>query len=163
MGRSGFDSVMASCDGVAGGNAACEALPSYLLRLYSQRACPSRHLFQRLTHGLPGSICKIQTVRMRLFDISTPAVIVLGLSAVASAAVIATIWRKRDPPFLKCATTLVALTPVVGPLVAWWVVSFPEPMHPDLQAKGKRTVNEYSVPREFIREKVRRDRGGDEA
>jgi hypothetical protein len=67
-------------------------------------------------------------------------------SAVASIGMLVLIWRKRDPLLLKLGTTVVAIIPFIGPLLALWVVSFPDRMHPALQAKYKNTVNSYSTP-----------------
>lgn len=56
------------------------------------------------------------------------------------------IWRREDPVLLKVAVTIVAFIPVVGPVFALWVCSFPDRMHPALRAKYKNRVNVYSVP-----------------
>lgn len=86
----------------------------------------------------------------------------LVVSACASVGVLFLIWRRRDPLVLKVATTVVALVPVAGPLFALWVVSFPDRMHPALQAKYKNAVNSYTTPSEWnksreIEERKRRD------
>lgn len=96
-----------------------------------------------------------------MVDIPTPALAVLGASAAASSVISVLIWRRRDPVVLKLGTTVVAFLPVVGPLFALWVVSFPDRMHPDLQAKYKNTVNAYSVPKEAIRANLEDKERGD--
>lgn len=83
---------------------------------------------------------------MTLSDIPLPALMALGASAVGSCLVTFLVWRREDPILLKVMTTAVAFLPVIGPLFALWVCSFPDRMHPALQAKYKNTVNVYSVP-----------------
>lgn len=85
---------------------------------------------------------------------------VAGLSGIASVAVGALIWRRHDPLPLKLGTMLVAFIPVVGPLYALWVLSFPDRMHPSLQAKY-RYGNFYSTPRAEERAKKSKGRGRD--
>lgn len=80
-------------------------------------------------------------------DIPHTALIALGVSAVGSCLVTVLVWRREDPLFLKVVVTAVAFLPVIGPLFALWVCSFPDRMHPALQAKYKNTVNFYSVPK----------------
>lgn len=70
----------------------------------------------------------------------------LLVSAVASAIVCFLAWRRPDPVWMKVAMTLVACIPFVGPLFALWVASFPDKMHPNLQAKIPKVVNVYSSP-----------------
>ena len=72
-------------------------------------------------------------------------------------AVVPKIWRRGDPLLLKIGTTVVAFLPVVGPLLALWVLSFPDRMHPDLRAKYKNVVNVYAVPKEAIDARVEQD------
>ncbi|UUZ67847.1 hypothetical protein LP416_26010 [Polaromonas sp. P2-4] len=71
----------------------------------------------------------------------------LCASAVASCLVAILIWRRDELVIFRIAVTLVAFFPVVGPIFALWVTSFPDRMHPALQAKYKNTVNTYSVPK----------------
>lgn len=73
--------------------------------------------------------------------------VVLGVSAIAGVWVSVSAWRRQGDPFiLKIATTVVAFAPIVGPLFALWVLSFPERMHPNLQATYPKRVNHYSSP-----------------
>ena len=69
-----------------------------------------------------------------------------GVSLVASLLVIRLVWRRDDPVFFKIFVTLVALIPFIGPVAGLWVTTFPDKMHPDMQAKYKNTVNSYSFP-----------------
>jgi hypothetical protein len=56
---------------------------------------------------------------------------------------VAKVWKNNDPAFLKILLTVLAVVPVVGPLVVYWVSNFPSRLHPDVQAKYKETVNVY--------------------
>lgn len=83
---------------------------------------------------------------MTLNDIPFPALMTLCVSAVASCLVTILVWRRDEPVIFRAAVTLVAFLPVVGPVFALWVTSFPDRMHPALQAKYPKTVNRYSIP-----------------
>lgn len=83
---------------------------------------------------------------MALNDIPFPALMTLCVSAVASCLVAVLVWRRDEPLIFRVAVTLVAFIPVVGPVFALWVTSFPDRMHPALQAKYKNMVNRYSNP-----------------
>lgn len=74
------------------------------------------------------------------------ALLAIAVSLLASLAVTVLIWRRRDPLALKIAVTVVAFLPVVGPLFALWILSFPDRMHPALQATHPKMVNTYSSP-----------------
>jgi hypothetical protein len=89
-----------------------------------------------------------------LIEAPTPVLLLLGASACAAVWVDVLVWRRSDHVLFKMAVTLVTLIPVLGPIVGLWVTSFPDKMHPDLQAKYKNTVNVYSVPKDFIRSQV---------
>ena len=69
-----------------------------------------------------------------------------GVSLIASLLVIRLVWRRDDPVFFKIFVTLVALIPFIGPVAGLWVTTFPDKMHPGMQAKYKNTVNSYSFP-----------------
>ena len=69
-----------------------------------------------------------------------------GASFIASLLVIRLVWRRDDPVFFKIFVTLVALIPFIGPVAGLWVTTFPDKMHPGMQAKYKNTVNSYSFP-----------------
>lgn len=69
-----------------------------------------------------------------------------GASLIASLLVIRLVWRRDDPVFFKVCITLLALIPFIGPIAGLWVTSFPDKMHPDMQAKYKNTVNSCSFP-----------------
>jgi predicted PurR-regulated permease PerM len=84
---------------------------------------------------------------MTFSDVPFPALMALCVSAVASCLVAILIWRRDEPVIFRIAVTVVAFFPVVGPIFALWVTSFPDRMHPALQARYKNTVNAYSVPR----------------
>jgi len=89
-----------------------------------------------------------------LLETPTPVLILLCASALAAVWVDVLVWRRNDHVLFKVAVTLVTLIPVLGPIVGLWVTSFPDKLHPDLQAKYKNTVNVYSVPKDFIRRQV---------
>ena len=64
------------------------------------------------------------------------------------------VWKRRaDPVLFKVILTVVAFVPVLGPLFAMWTVSFPDRMHPALQAKYPKMVNSYSFPTAAVPEK----------
>ena len=69
-----------------------------------------------------------------------------GASLIASLLVIRLVWKRNDPVFFKICITLLTLIPFIGPIAGLWVSSFPDKMHPDMQAKYKNTVNSYSFP-----------------
>lgn len=79
-------------------------------------------------------------------NVPTSALIAIGVSLLASLAVVVLIWRRGDPLTLKIAVTVVAFLPIVGPLFALWILSFPDRMHPALQAMHPKVVNTYSSP-----------------
>jgi hypothetical protein len=83
---------------------------------------------------------------MNLNDVPFPALMALCVSAVASCGVTILIWRRDEPVIFRAAVTLVAFFPVVGPVFALWVTSFPDRMHPALQAKYPKVVNNYTIP-----------------
>lgn len=87
---------------------------------------------------------------MNLFDVSIPALLVLSISTIAAVWVDVFVWRREDPVLFKLAVTLLSLVPVLGPIAGLWITSFPDKMHPDLQAKYKNTLNAYKVPKDFI-------------
>ena len=86
---------------------------------------------------------------------------VLSASTVASIWVATIVWRRGDPLLFRCAVVVLGFLPVVGPLIALWICSFPDKMHPDMQAKYRRVVNSYSVPTAAIEASLKKDRGGD--
>ena len=79
-------------------------------------------------------------------NVPTSALIAIGASLLASLAVVVLIWRRGDPVTLKVAVTVVAFLPIVGPLFALWILSFPDRMHPALRATHPKVVNSYSSP-----------------
>jgi hypothetical protein len=83
---------------------------------------------------------------MSLNDIPFSALMALCASALASCGVTILIWRRDESVFFRVAVTVVAFLPVVGPIFALWISSFPGRMHPALQAKYPETVNRYSIP-----------------
>src|SRR5687767_3843386 len=86
---------------------------------------------------------------MMLTEIRLPLLLALAASAVVSIGILFLIWRRNDPLLLKLGTSVVAFIPFIGPLLALWVVSFPDRMHPALQAKYKNVVNSYTTPSEW--------------
>lgn len=95
-------------------------------------------------------------------SLPTPMLLVFGVSALASVCVAVLAWRRKDPVLFKVGVTLVTFLPVVGPLFGLWVASFPDKIHPDMQAKYKNTVNVYSVPTARIEASVN-GKGRDDA
>jgi hypothetical protein len=83
---------------------------------------------------------------MLLSNVPMSALLAVGASTLAALVVCVLIWRRSDPLLLKIGVTLITFVPVVGPLFALWVLSFPDRMHPALQAKYPRVVNTYSSP-----------------
>ena len=114
---------------------------------------------------------------MEALGVPLPLLAVLVVSWVASVCISILTWRRSgDPLLLKILITLVAFLPVLGPIFALWAISFPDRMHPSLQAKYPKRVNLYSVPEALLsrndrpwdsvkaphkrRRSVRRRRGG---
>ncbi len=91
-----------------------------------------------------------------MLDLPTPVLLLIGTSTLAALWVDVLVWRREDHVLFKLAVTLVSLIPVIGPIAGFWITSFPDKMHPDLQAKYKTAVNNYAVPEEHIRDQVAR-------
>jgi hypothetical protein len=119
--------------------------------LRRRERCARAYVYRRNAAACRSTPTLDRKGRKRVFDIPKSALAALAVSVALSFAVSVLIWRRHDPLILKLGTTLVAFLPVIGPLFALWVVSFPDRMHPDLQATYKNTVNVYSVPKESIR------------
>lgn len=60
-------------------------------------------------------------------------------------------WRSADHIILKVATTVVALIPFIGPLVAYWVSDFPEPHHPRHRDVRPKSADVYHRWASFLR------------
>ena len=72
--------------------------------------------------------------------------IVLGLSFLATLYVWWRLFRFREYLVLKIPLAFVAIVPVIGPLVALWIIGMPERTHPKLRA----TMNHYGIGGRFI-------------
>jgi hypothetical protein len=98
---------------------------------------------------------------MSLSDLSLLKMLVLGASVLASLWTAVVVWRRPDPVLFKSCVVALGFVPVVGPLFALWVCSFPDRMHPDMQAKYRRVVNTYAVPKEAIEASVKKGEASD--
>lgn len=59
-------------------------------------------------------------------DVHTPAVWIVLASEVLAMWLILKLWRSGDRVFFKVSLSLLALIPVLGPLLAFWISDFPE-------------------------------------
>jgi hypothetical protein len=90
--------------------------------------------------------------------------LVLLITWAVGAWLVAKVWKSNDPVVLKVVLTLLAVVPILGPLVVYWISNFPSRLHPDVQAKYKETVNVYGRWRtEDDSEPVRRSRASQAA
>lgn len=81
---------------------------------------------------------------MELPQISFSRLAIFAVSGIVSLLISILVWRKsKDSVFLKVFITLIVFIPVLGPLLAMWVISFPNRMPRSMQAKYPRTVNRY--------------------
>jgi hypothetical protein len=53
------------------------------------------------------------------------------------------LWRSREHVFFKIALSLIALVPVLGPLVVMWVGNFPSAMPPILRDQRRYRTDLY--------------------
>jgi hypothetical protein len=89
--------------------------------------------------------------------------LVLLITWAVGAWLVAKVWKSNDPVVLKVVLTLLAVVPILGPLVAYWISNFPSRLHPDVQAKYKETVNVYGRWRTEDDEPVRESRASQAA
>jgi hypothetical protein len=71
-------------------------------------------------------------------DIHAPAVWIVLVSEAVALWVILKLWRSADQVFFKVSLSLLALIPVLGPLLALWISDFPEVEPEVLQAPRPR-------------------------
>lgn len=63
---------------------------------------------------------------------------VVLISELVAFMLIRRLWRSDDNLVLKILLTVVALVPVLGPLLALWIVSFPDEAPASIQNQGPR-------------------------
>jgi hypothetical protein len=70
------------------------------------------------------------------------------------------LWRSADHPFLKTALSLLALIPVLGPIIALWIGHFPTSKPPILRDQARYRADFYDRWRSVLSEQnpVRRFR-----
>ena len=71
-------------------------------------------------------------------EIHAPAVWIFLASEAVAAWLIYRLWRSGDPLFFKISLSLIALFPLLGPLLVLWVSDFPDPEPDALQDRGYR-------------------------
>lgn len=77
---------------------------------------------------------------------------VILASEVVAGFLIARFWRLRLHWFEKCALTVLAVIPVVGPFFAWWLCHDPGPAPPSLQDRSGLRTNVYDRWRDVFEE-----------
>ncbi len=80
-------------------------------------------------------------------------ILAVSIGYLASIAVIRKIWSGTDHCLMKCGLTLVALVPLLGPLLALWIAHTPEPMAYELQDQSRYTTDVQDRWRPVIDEK----------
>lgn len=71
-------------------------------------------------------------------DFHGPGVWIVVVSEVAAFWLIVRLWRSADRVFFKVTLSLLALVPVLGPLLAFWISDFPDEEPEVLQAPRPR-------------------------
>jgi hypothetical protein len=100
------------------------------------------------------------------------AMIVILASEIAAILLIWRVWRSSDLFFMKVALSIIAVIPVLGPLLTLWIANFPNKVSLELQNRGprgqfdvrwRRIIDEKSGIRRFRlwRAEVNRDANGD--
>lgn len=98
-----------------------------------------------------------------------PLLWISGVSEVIAIMLIVRVWRSNIGTFEKLALSLLALVPVLGLFLAWWLFHDPSPMPPHLRNYGPRgsVLHKWLAARDiFGSEKAKpaaRERPSDEA
>ena len=82
------------------------------------------------------SLSDIFTIRFAAFTFTTLVALYLATR----------IWKSSDPRWFKVFLTFVVFLPFFGPLFVFWILNFPNPMHPSMQARNAKQINTYSYP-----------------
>ena len=72
---------------------------------------------------------------------------IIALSELVAAWIIWRLWRSADHPFFKIALSLLALMPVLGPIIALWIAHFP--------ARAPRILQDQQVFRTDVHDRWR--------
>ena len=63
------------------------------------------------------------------------------------------LWRSADHPFFKIALSLVALIPMLGPIIALWIGNFPPSAPPILRDRLRYSTDFYDRWRGVLNER----------
>ena|ERR1700704_1865216 len=63
------------------------------------------------------------------------------------------LWRSRDHLFFKISLSLIALIPVLGPLLVLWIGNFPSELPPVLQDRLRRSPDVFDRWRNVLEER----------
>jgi len=80
----------------------------------------------------------------------TPTFWVLVLSEVVALWIIWMLWRSADHLFFKVALTIVALIPILGPIIALWIGNFPSKAPPILRDQLRYRTDFYDRWRDVL-------------
>ena len=69
--------------------------------------------------------------------------VVLVVSEAIALYLIGRIWRSEMHLILKLPLSVVALIPVAGPFLAYWISNIPSPQHPSLQSRSRRRADVF--------------------
>lgn len=68
------------------------------------------------------------------------------------------LWRSGDYLFFKLTLSILALVPILGPILALWIANFPAPQHPSLRDRRPKQTDVYDRWRHVLEEKNPRRR-----
>ena len=83
-------------------------------------------------------------------DFHEPGIWIILASEVVALWVILRLWRSADPIFFKAILSLLALIPVVGPLLVFWISDFPDVEPEVLQVPRGRRGDFFARWREVL-------------
>ncbi|HPF26110.1 MAG TPA: hypothetical protein P5528_06370 [Steroidobacteraceae bacterium] len=69
--------------------------------------------------------------------LSNTALTIICLSWFVSLLCLYQLWRSSDYPFFKISLSLLLPIPLFGPVLYFWIRSFPQSKHPDLMDRSK--------------------------
>lgn len=84
--------------------------------------------------------------------------IVILISEVCALWLIWKVWRSDDYSVFKVALSILALVPILGPILALWIANFPAPQHPSLRDRFPKKTDVYDRWRHVLEEKKPRRR-----
>jgi hypothetical protein len=78
---------------------------------------------------------------------------IVAISELVALWIIWRLWRSADHPFFKVALSLVALLPVLGPVIALWIGNFPDLAPRILQDRWRSRTDFYDRWRGTLNER----------